>query len=52
MPRYRSKYKHKHKNPKKPQKEFEPMLNANLSRYGKFIAIWFIAMLILGVVLG
>ncbi len=52
MPRYRSKYKHKHKHSKKPQKEFEPMLNANLSRYGKFIAIWFIAMLIIGVVLG
>lgn len=52
MPRYRSKYKHKHKHLKKTQKEFEPMFNANLLRYGKFVAIWFIAMLILGVVLG
>lgn len=48
MARSRSKYRHKHKHPKKPQKEFEPMLNDNLLRYGKFVAIWFVAMLILG----
>ena len=52
MPRYRSKYKHKHKHPKKPQKELEPMFDANLFRYGKFVAIWFVTMLILGVILG
>ncbi|HGN1063665.1 TPA: hypothetical protein ACKRGU_003265 [Proteus mirabilis] len=52
MARYRSKYKHKHKYQKNPKKEFEPMFNANLLRYGKFVAIWFVAMLILGVILG
>ncbi len=52
MPRNLRKYKRKHKHPKKTQKEFEPMFNGNLLRYGKFVAIWFIAMLILGVILG